>query len=412
MKILIVSQYYKPEVIHVPPTLAQGLAQLGHDVTVITGFPNYPAGRIFPGYRQRLRHTEQDGPVTVRRVPLWISHSENPVGRFLNYLSFAFSAFLAMASTPKPDVTYVYATQMTPVIGPSIMRFVFGRPYVMHIQDLWPESVTGSSLVGGGVTPRIIGKLLAPWLAFLYRQADATIAIAPTMAAVLMSRGVPGPRIHTIFNWANESVLNDSAAPPADRTRRSGNPARVIYAGNLGDHQDLETVLRAVSAISDVENIHFDLYGSGVAENRLRKIATDLGLHNVTFHGRLPAEAMKQVYDDCDFQLITLRDREIFRGTIPSKLQASLFYGSPVLTNVAGDVTRLCEEVGFGLSCEPGSIDAMASMFRRAAETSASERAAMSTAGRSFYRSHMSYAQGVASVAAVLSKCATVQKED
>lgn len=404
MKILVVSQYYDPEPIYIPATVARGLADRGHDVTVVTGFPNYPHGKLYSGFRQKLQTKESQGSVDVVRTPLWISHSKNPLGRIVNYLSFGFSAFSASLAVRGVDVVYVYATQMTPAIGPSLMRSIRGVPYVMHIQDLWPESITGSSMVGQGRAQAIISSVLTPWLRGLYRQASATIAIAPTMARMLVSRGVPSSRIRMIYNWANEHAQDAVSVAPISNSPSFRKPGdvRVVYAGNLGDHQDLETVIQAAKLVESEKNLSFEIYGAGMAEERLKDLAARLELDNLTFRGSVDSDAMKRVYAESDFQLITLRDREIFRGTIPSKLQASLFNGVAVLTNVAGDVAELCSRQDLGLSCEPGLAESMAEMFRRAARTTAEERRRMADNGRRFYSTQMSLSQGLDSLEAIL----------
>lgn len=404
MKILVVSQYYDPEPIYIPATVARGLADRGHDVTVVTGFPNYPHGKLYSGFRQKLQTKESQGSVDVVRTPLWISHSKNPLGRIVNYLSFGFSAFSASLAVRGVDVVYVYATQMTPAIGPSLMRSIRGVPYVMHVQDLWPESITGSSMVGQGRAPAVISSVLTPWLRGLYRQASATIAIAPTMARMLVSRGVPSSRIRMIYNWANEHAQDAVSVAPISNSPSFRKPGdvRVVYAGNLGDHQDLETVIQAAKLVESEKNLSFEIYGAGMAEERLKDLAARLELDNLTFRGSVDSDAMKRVYAESDFQLITLRDREIFRGTIPSKLQASLFNGAAVLTNVAGDVAELCSRQDLGLSCEPGLAESMAEMFRRAARTTAEERRRMADNGRRFYSTQMSLSQGLDSLEAIL----------
>lgn len=412
MKILLVSQYYDPEPIYIPGTVARGLAERGHEVTVITGFPNYPHGRIYTGYRQRLRHSEWDGAVRVLRTPLLISHSENPLGRLANYLSFALSAMAASWRVRGVDVVYVYATQMTPAIGPSISRAFKGAPYVMHIQDLWPESVTGSSMVGGGSASRVIAAVLNPWLHFLYRQAAATVAIAPTMARMLVGRGVPQSRIKMVYNWANEKVKDTSIGRSHERVDRLPKSGQVliVYAGNLGDHQDLETVIRAAKAVEREENLRFEFYGSGMAKDRLEALATELGVKNLTFCGSVSPRDMEDVYERADFQLVTLKDREIFRGTIPSKLQAALFNGSAVMSNVAGDVAEICANEQVGLTCEPGSVNSMAEMFRRGANTAIDARRLMAANGRDFYMNKMSLDQGMDAVEKILLEAATAGK--
>lgn len=408
MKILIVSQYFDPEPIYIPATIARSLAERGHDVTVITGYPNYPQGRIYDGFRQSFRRRERGMSVNVLRTPLVISHSANPVGRLVNYLSFALSAMVTSWSVRGADVVYVYATQMTPAIGPSIMRMFGGAPYVMHIQDLWPESVTGSSMVGSGRASRLIAAVLKPWLRFLYRQATATVAIAPTMARMLVARGVPSSRIKMVFNWANEKVRE----PASNRWKEQldllpdSDQVLVVYAGNLGDHQDLETVIRAAKAVEAEKNLRFEFYGSGMAKDRLQEMSNQLGVKNLTFCAPVRAVDMKSVYERADFQLITLKDREIFRGTIPSKLQAALFNGSAVMSNVAGDVAEICANEQVGLTCEPGSLDSMADMFRRGARTPIETRRQMAANGRDFYLDTMSMDQGMDALEKILLEAA------
>lgn len=412
MKILIISQYYDPEPIYIPATVARGLAERNHDVTVITGFPNYPHGRIYSGFSQRFSHREWDGPVKVLRTPLVISHSQNPIGRLVNYLSFALSAMATSWQVRGVDVVYVYATQMTPALGPSIMRMLGGAPYVMHVQDLWPESVTGSSMVGGGRSSRLIEAVLNPWLRLLYGQAATTVCIAPTMARMLVDRGVPPSRIKMVFNWANEKVRN--SVPGKSTVRVDQDPKSdsvlIVYAGNLGDHQDLETVIRAAKAVEDQANLRFEFYGSGMAEKRLKSLATELSVKNLKFCGSVSAADMDGVYERADFQLITLKDREIFRGTIPSKLQAALYNGSAVMSNVAGDVAELCVTEQVGLTCEPGSVDAMAEMFRNGARTDLDTRRQMAVNGRDLYLNTMSLDQGMDALEKILLEGAATGK--
>ena len=409
MKILIISQYYDPEPIYIPATVARNLAERNHDVTVITGFPNYPHGRIYDGFRQKLQQTEWDGRVKVIRTPLVISHSRNPIGRLVNYLSFAFSAMIASWRVRGVDVVYIYATQMTPAIGASIMRTFGGAPYVMHVQDLWPESVTGSSMVGGGRSSQLIAAVLTPWLRFLYRQATNTISIAPTMARMLVDRGVPASRIKMLFNWANEKV-GELISEEATERHAISDDILIVYAGNLGDHQDLETVIRAAKAVEDESSLRFEFYGSGMAKERLEALSRELDVENLTFCGSVSAADMERVYKRADFQLITLKDREIFRGTIPSKLQAALFHGSAVMSNVAGDLADICSGEEFGLTCLPGSVEAMAEMFRVGAQTPPEIRQKMAANGRDFYLNTMSLDQGMDALEKILLESAVTGK--
>jgi glycosyltransferase involved in cell wall biosynthesis len=397
VKIAIVTQYYSPEAIRIPDTLARRLVSSGHQVRVITGYPNYPDGQLFSGYRQRLNHVEMIEGVQVRRVPLFISHSYNPIARFLNYLTYAWSTVFAHSWVRSADIVYVYATQMTPAIGPSLWRAFFRLPYVLHVQDLWPESVTGSSMVGGGVAKKVIAGILNPWLRFLYRTASATIAIAPSMARMLVERGVPEERIRTVFNWSG--VEPSSREMPADKHSET---VSIVYAGNFGDHQSLDNVIHAANAVRDIEKLHITLVGSGVADRRLRELAASLDVPNVTFAGRVPPEAMGRIHSGSDFQIVSLSNLDIFEGTIPSKLQASISHGIPVITAVRGDVKRLVQENGIGFACDPDDPNQLAEAFRKAAALSPAARASMAKAARLFYGTSMSLDSGVSQIEAIL----------
>lgn len=398
MRIAIVTQYYAPEVIRIPDTLARSLVERGHSVRVLTGFPNYPDGTIFPGYRQRLRDTSTQKGVRVRRVPLYISHSYNPVARLANYLSFAASAALNYNWIRHADVVYVYATQMTPAIGPSIWWKLFKVPFVMHVQDLWPESITGSSMVKARLGKRLVGGVLRPWLRHLYRNATATIAIAPTMAVMLEERGVPAERLHTVLNWsADEGQSPDPRVPSAPRAGTT-----IVYAGNLGDHQALDSVVEAANRVKHIDGLRILIVGSGVAETRLRELARRIDAHNVEFLGRVIPEEMGAIHSRSDFQIISLRDADIFHGTIPSKLQASLSHGIPVITAVAGDVKRIVEENTVGFACDPDAVDQLASAFQQAAGLDDAVRIRMGNRAREYYEQTMSIKHGVDRIEEIL----------
>ncbi len=397
MKVAIVSQYYAPEAVPIPADLAHALADRGHQVRVVTGFPHYPTGEVFNGYRQRLRHVEDDGPVKVRRVPSFISHSESAIGRITNYLSFGLSALTAVRHVRGADVVYVYATPMTAAIAPWIWRRTLGIPFVLHVQDVWPESVTGSSLVGEGRVNRLISAVLDPWLRRLYRSSAATMAIAPTMSKMLESRGLPQHKSHTVFNWGNEPAGRTASSKRTPQALRT-----VMYAGNIGELQDLETAVRAAHMIGADSGLRLVLCGTGVALPRLRGLVSELGARNVEFWEPVGRHHLSELYEQSDFQLITLKDLPVFRGTVPSKFQASLAFGVPVITTVRGDVQGIVEENRIGFTAPPEDADALADAFREALEMPAERQSEMSTRARDLYYSTMSREAGVSRIEAVL----------
>jgi colanic acid biosynthesis glycosyl transferase WcaI len=332
----------------------------------------------------------------VRRLPVFISHSRNPFARLASYISFGASSVLASSYARGADVVYVYATQMTAAIGPSWWKRIFGVPYVLHIQDLWPESVTGSSMVRRGLPARVVDAVLTPWLRGLYRRAAATIAIGPGMASLLVQRGADARRVHRVFNWAPKVDV----VPRTDVTDVSG--MTLMYAGNLGEMQDLITVMRAMGLVRDLNGLRLIVVGSGVALDDVRREAAALSLDNVEFLGRIEQGEMGSLYAMSDFQLVTLIDLPIFRVTVPSKLQSSLASGIPVITTVSGDVSDLVEENGLGLCSVPGDAAALAATIRHAFQLSGAERTAMGERAKNYYEQTMSLVSGVDRIERIL----------
>jgi len=392
MRVLVLSQYYDPEPVPIPAALAQGLTARGHDVRVLTGYPNYPEGRLASGYRQRRRHSEMINGIEVHRARLFISHSRNPLGRIASYLSFALNAAFYRPAFADIDVVYVYATQMTAAIPAHRWKRKWAVPFVLHIQDLWPESVTGSSILGGGVSG-LVGGILGGWLTRMYRSASAVVAIGPRMRSILVERGAPVDHTYDVFNWAQlEDVVQ--------RTPHHG--TTIMYAGNLGAMQDLETVVRAAASVASVDGLRVVIVGAGVEETRLRTLATKLAADNVQFLGRVSPTEMAALYAESDFQLVTLRRLPIFEATVPSKLQASLAAGIPVITTVAGDVAELVLQNGLGFVSEPEDVEALAATFRAAHETSGAERDDVSQRCRSFYTHALSRERGIDAIEKIL----------
>lgn len=384
-RIVVITQYYQPDApAWIPTGLARALADRGHEVRVLTTFPHYECGRVSHGYRQRRRFLERDGSILVRRVPLFPSHSGNPVARILNYVSVAASMRLARSFVQGADVAYVYATPMTVADPARVWSRSLRLPFVLHIQDLWPESVTGS-----GLLPTSVGRSMTVplnrWLRAIYGRASSVIAIAPTMRDMLIARGVPESKVSTVMNWSNDA---DDADPQPIINNRGD--LHLLYAGNLGRMQDVSTIVRAAAKLGDLEGLRITVAGSGVEESSLKSLATDLEVQNIEFVGRLSPLEMREFYQQADFQFVTLRDLPIFQGTIPSKLQAGLANGLPVITTVRGDVKRLVIERGVGLSAGPEDPASLASAIRRAYAMSGSERLALRQRARLLYESTMS----------------------
>ena len=398
MRVVIVSQFFNPEPAITANALAEDLSAAGHEVTVVTGFPNRPGGKLFPGYRQAVGIREDYHGATVRRVPMVINHDRNPASRIANFATFALSSLYETRVGKSADAVYIYGTPMTAAVAPRIWKALFNTPYILHVQDLWPESVTGSGMLGSGILNRSAEAVLRPFLSWLYNGADTVIAIAPGMARTLESRGISSHKLKVMLNWADEQNVTK-----IERTA-SGPGLRLVYAGNLGKFQDLGTVIEAARLLRDVPHLKIEIVGDGTESDRLRQQAA--GLHNVEFRGRLSRAEMPDVYRRSDFQLVTLQDLPLFRGTIPSKFQGSVAAGVPVITTVTGDVATFVNEQSLGYTAQPENPEALAQAILRAYETSPEERKRLGDNARQFYEREMSRRQGVQKITSLLQAAA------
>jgi glycosyltransferase involved in cell wall biosynthesis len=397
VKIGIVSQWFPPEPAHIPGDLADELAARGHEVRVLTGFPNYPDGKVYPGYRQRWGELTHDGAKSLRRVPLYANHDASAVKRVGNYLSFAAtSSVAALRYLTGVDVIYVYLTPATAATAPALLQKLRGIPVVIHVQDLWPESVTSSAMGPQGVMGRLTNRLLHKAMSQIYAMSAGVAVIAPTMRDIVVQRGANAATVRVVLNWADEALFRPLATTAAAR-QDIGHRDRctIMYAGTMGAFQNIEASVRAASAVSDAGELDLVLVGSGTAQESAQTLATELQAPNIRFLGRRPAADMPALYGAADYQLVTLRDLPIFRGTIPSKLQAALACGSPVVVSVPGDCAALVENNGVGLACQPDDWRGLADRFTQAAKTPSSERVEMGRRARAFYEAEMSRKAGV-----------------
>lgn len=405
MKIGLISQWFPPE--HgsaaLPGTIAEALTQAGHQVEVVTGFPNYPQGELQEGWRQTWNHTELRNGVTVHRTPIFISHDHRAWRRMLNYLSFALSATVTtLRRLRRVDVVWVHGTPALPALPAMVLRRLSGTRYVLHIQDLWPDTVLASGMLPRRLEP-LVRKPLEWFCMRSYHLASAVAIITPGMRGALVERGVPNAKIIDLPNWADERIfrpLPDEAADRAGLGLPDGFLA--MYAGAMGDVQGLETVLRAASLLKEEPDINIALVGDGVARDRLVALAKSLKLDKVTFVESQPLNRMSSVLACADVQIICLKDLPLYRMTLPSKVQATLAAGQPIVLSASGDAGVLVQAAGAGLSCPAGDAQALSAALRMACQLSPSERSQWGENGLHYYQQHLSQAVGIERMVAAL----------
>lgn len=394
MKIGFVTQWYEPEpgsAAH-PTTIAKALHDRGHDVRVLTGFPSYPHGRVQAGYRMRLRFDEVRDGLRVRRIPDVPSHDENPLRRILSLTSFAASASTQIAWLRDCDVVLTYLTPATVGFAPWLLRRWVGVPYVLYVQDLWPETVTASGFIKNQRANGVAERALHAILRRLYRHASGVVAISPSMADTLATRGTR-VRPVSIPNWVDDLFV--PPAPGASSGEDWGDRHWIMYAGGMGELQALEHAVRAVSLLRDRPDIGLALVGDGVARPRLERLAEELDLRDrVRFLGPRPMLDMPVLMAETAAQLVSLKDLPVFRGTIPSKVQASMACSVPVICAVAGDAADLVRTAQAGLVVEPEDPESLAAAFRAVADMTPGERREIGGRGAAHYARELSAEAG------------------
>jgi glycosyltransferase involved in cell wall biosynthesis len=403
MKILIITQWFDPEPIFKGLLFARELVARGHEVEVLTGFPNYPGGKVYPGYRIRPWMREQIEGIDVLRVALYPSHSTNGLARAFNYLSFGASvALIGTALVKKPDVIYVYHPPITVGLAGAVIGFLRRVPFIYDINDLWPDTVAATGMVAN--------RTALGWLSracdFVYRRAARIVVVSPGFQDKLADRGVPSAKIDLIYNWCDAAALEtaSSAVEPL------GEPGRFsfLFAGTMGLAQDLDSVLAAAKICSTtVPQAQFFFIGGGIERKRLEQRSADMGLTNVRFLPRQPMAQMGAILAGADVLLVHLKDDPLFRITIPSKTQAYLSVGKPILMGVLGDAADLVKRSHSGILCEPGNPESIANAVRQFAESSPDQLAAMGRRGSEFYKRELSVSAGVDRFDAVLKQVQT-----
>lgn len=382
MRILLLSYWYHPEPVAKPHDLATELVARGHDVTVVTGFPNYPEGRLYDGYRQAPYQWQDLDGVRVLRLPVFIDRSRSSKRRVLSYLSYGLAAStLGLAMTKRPDVVWCYQIGL-PGVAHSRLR---GVPFVHEVQDLWPEwgRSTEMGMKNG------LYEVLDRQEKFIYGQARHIITISNGFKERLVEKGVPREKITILPNWANESnfrpVEPDERLGVAEGLKGRFN---VVYGGNVGTHQALDVVLATAERLADLPDVQFVIIGDGVDRERLEREAKQRNLRNVRFLGKRPPEQMAGYLAWADALFIHLRKDPVYEITIPSKTYSYLATGRPVLAAVSGDVAELIRKHGAGLVCPEEDPEALAANVRRLYAMPNEAREALGRAGREAFLNH------------------------
>ena len=399
MKIQILSQFFDPE-----PGVGRGLAfarwlrARGHDVRVVTGYPNYPGGEIFDGYKMDLWQRETMDGIPVLRLPLYPSHDSSAVRRALNYGSFAAAAVaMGIPQQERADVCYVINLP-TVALAASVQKLVRGTPFVYNIPDIWPEAVTGSGMLRGPAQKVAEGAIHA-LNRVVHSRAAAMTVISPGFKRILVERGVPEEKVAVVYNWVDEELFRPVARDEAlARELGLAGKFNVVYAGNFGSFQGLESAVRAATRLREFPEIQLVLLGAGQEEEALKRLARELGASNVLFLERRPLEEMPAINALAGALLVHLKQVPLLDTWIPSKTQIALASGRPVVMAAGGDAGELVQRAHAGVVCKPEDPDALAQAMLKLYRMPAGEREQLGKNGREFYLREMSLAVGGARI--------------
>ena len=364
----------------------------GFDVEVLTGFPNYPSGKIYPGYKIKPLQREIIDGVKITRVPLYANHDQSAIKRILNYTSFAASSLLyGLFGAKRPDVIYAYHPPLTVGVTASLIRLLRGIPVVYDIQDMWPDTLRATGMLN---SPRILSavEFVCQWV---YRRVNHIVVLSPGFKRLLVQRGVPEPKIDVIYNWADEASIAAPAGKVSNSFPETGQ-FRILFAGNMGKAQALEAVLEAAALLQDRgSHISFVMLGGGVEVESLKLRAQELQLANITFLPPVPMAEVGAYLAAADALLVHLRKDPLFEITIPSKTQAYMAAGKPLLMAVNGDAADLVTQSQGGVIAESENPISLATAAEKLAGLDTDALFAMGENAKRFYQEFLALNVGV-----------------
>ena len=402
MKLLLVSQYFWPESFIINDVVRTLVAQ-GHEVFVATGKPNYPDGEVFPGYRVGGVQRELfAGTVEVVRVPLWPRGKGGARNLILNYLSFVLCGLIFfpwLLRKREFDAILVFApSPITQVIPAILLKWLKKAHLAVWVQDLWPESLAATGFVRNPHLLKAVGYLIRG----IYAGCDTLLVqsrafVEPVARYARRDKIVYYPNSMDVQSPA---VAVDSISP--ELAEELEQHFSVVFAGNLGTAQAVETLLKAALELRDDPEIRLVLVGSGSRLAWLQAQKQAYQLDNLLLPGRFPMEAMPQIFERAAALLVSLKDEEIFAQTIPSKIQAYLAAGRPVIASLRGEGARVVAEAGAGEACQPDDPTALAALIRSMKSRPAAELHAMGLAGKAYFNEHFEMSSQVRRLVEIL----------
>lgn len=380
---LIVSHYFWPEAFRINQVV-EDLVSAGAEVTVLTGHPSYPEGQTYAGYdARRMRSQIHPAGFPILRVPVVPRGNGGAMRLLFNYVSFICSGIFCgtwLLRGLKFDVVFVYAN--SPVIQGFVgvwFKWIKRARLVQWIQDLWPQALFATGFVRSAAALGIVRAAIG----FLYRRSDLILVQSRAFVNYICSGA---GKVPVAF------FPNPGEHPPAEgqvaTVRLPANKFNVVFGGNLGKVQAMDTVVATAELLCDHPDIHFTLFGSGSMADWLCGEIETRGLNNLTMGGRQPPQAMASIYAQASALLLTLVNDPLLAQTVPSKLQSYLATGVPIVAAVNGEAADIVRESGAGIACVAEDAEALAEALVALYAMPIGKRRAMGEAGCRFFADH------------------------
>lgn len=389
MNILVVSQYFWPESFIINDLVIK-IKQQGHDVTVFTGKPNYPDGKIYPGYVSSGSQEEvYNENITVYRVPLKPRKTGGKINLILNYFSFIWSGLRhsrKFSKDKKFDSIIVFApSPITSAIPALFIKRLTKSHLSIWIQDLWPESLEAT----GFIRNRFLLNCVKILVKGIYHYSD-TLLVQSKAFIPQVTKLAPKKEIIYYPNSAKDDLYQtgQEVTIPESLEKLLSNEFCIVFAGNIGTAQALETIVSAAQLVKDCPDLKIVLVGSGSQVDWVKQQITEKNVSNLILAGRFPTSNMPYIFSKSSVLLVTLKRNEIFTYTIPSKIQAYLAAGKPIIAALDGEGSKVITDAGAGLTSPAEDAAALAINIKKMYYLPVDKRDALGKSGRDYFLEH------------------------